>query len=93
MAISEFTEIVLNIAAEVAGYSETAKGKKNQQPPLMQESIGAAAGRNYLQTSSKEERQRIVREKGTRGALAQYRGDNGPNGDMNLPLHRGGLNG
>ena len=46
MAISEFTEIVLNIAAEVAGYSKTAKAKKNQQPPLMQESIGAAAGRN-----------------------------------------------
>ena len=93
MAISEFTEIVLNIADEVAGYSKTAKGKKNQQPPLMQESIGGAAGRSYLQSSRKEERQRIVREKGTRGALAQYRGDEGSGGSMNLPLHRGGLNG
>lgn len=72
MAISEFTRVVLDIAAEHADYRKQAVKKGNI--PLMEQSVSKQAARNNMQTSSREERQRILREKGTKGALGMYKG-------------------
>jgi len=72
MAISEFTEVVLNIAEEAGDYRKVAM--KTASIPLMQESIEPRAMRNRLQTSSREERQAMLRKNGARGMLEMYRG-------------------
>ena len=72
MAISEFTEVVLNIAEEVGGYRKTAA--KTSGIPLMQESVDPRTMRSNLQTSSREERQALLRKNGVNGVLSMYRG-------------------
>lgn len=72
MAISEFTEVVLNIAEEASGYRDIAK--KQQHIPLMQESLSQTAMRNNMMTSSKEQRRAMVQKEGNKAVLARYRG-------------------
>ena len=73
MAISEFTEIVLNIAAEAGDYRTEAKKAPNI--PLMQESIDQRAQRSNMPTSSREQRAAMLRKDGVAGVLAKYRGE------------------
>jgi|TARA_R110002020_G_scaffold203537_8_gene407278 hypothetical protein len=72
MAISEFTEVVLNIAGEAGDYR--AEAKKSSSIPLMQESIEPRAQRSNMQSSSLEERKAMLRKNGVAGVLAMYRG-------------------
>jgi len=72
MAISEFTEVVLNIAEEAGSYRDIAK--KQQHIPLMQESLSQTAMRNNMMTSSKEQRRAMVQKEGNKAVLARYRG-------------------
>jgi|6_EtaG_2_1085325.scaffolds.fasta_scaffold46151_2 hypothetical protein len=72
MAISEFTQVVLDLAAEAGDYHTQAK--KSANIPLMQESIEPRVQRSNMQTSSREERQAMLRKNGAAGVLAMYRG-------------------
>jgi len=72
MAISEFTEVVLNIAEEAGGYREIAD--KQQHIPLMQESLSQTTMRNNMMTSSKEQRAAMVQKEGNKAVLARYKG-------------------
>tara|TARA_Y100001951_G_C11178929_1_gene204767 strand:+ start:339 stop:599 length:261 start_codon:yes stop_codon:yes gene_type:complete len=72
MAISEFTEVVLNIAEEAGGYRDIAK--KQLHIPLMQESLSQTAMRNNMMTSSKEQRKAMVQKEGNKAVLARYKG-------------------
>ena len=73
MAISEFTQVVLDLAAEAGDYSAAAKKAANV--PLMQESIDQRAQRSNMQTSSREQRAAMLRKEGVAGVLAKYRGE------------------
>ena len=72
MAISEFTEVVLNIAEEAGDYRDTAK--KQQHLPLMQESLSQSTMRNNMMTASKEQRKAMVQKEGNKAVLARYKG-------------------
>jgi len=72
MAISEFTEVVLNIAEEAGGYRDMAT--KQKHIPLMQESLSQTAMRNNMMTSSKEQRKAMVQKEGNKAVLARYKG-------------------
>ena len=72
MAISEFTEVGLNIAEEAGDYRDNAK--KQEHVPLMQESLSQSAVRNNLMTASKEQRKAMVQKEGNKAVLARYRG-------------------
>jgi hypothetical protein len=82
MAISEFTEVVLNIAEEAGDYRDNAM--KQQHVPLMQESLSQTAMRNNMMTASKEQRKAMVQKEGNKAVLARYKG--GAQGDYGVPL-------
>ena len=77
MAISEFTEVVLNIAEEAGGYRDMAT--KQKHIPLMQESLSQTTMRNNMMTSSKEQRQAMVQKEGNKAVLARYKGGTAQN--------------
>ena len=77
MAISEFTEVVLNIAEEAGGYRDMAD--KQQHIPLMQESLSQTTMRNNMMTSSKEQRAAMVQKEGNKAVLARYKGGTSQN--------------
>ena len=82
MAISEFTEVVLNIAEEAGDYRDNAK--KQEHVPLMQESLSETAARNNLLTASKEQRASMVQKEGNKAVLARYK--NGTQGNSGVPI-------
>jgi len=82
MAISEFTEVVLNIAEEAGDYKDSAE--KQAHVPLMQESLSDTAARNNLLTASKEQRASMVQKEGNKAVLARYRG--GAQGNGGVPI-------